>query len=110
ERLLDRADVSFRSEVIRTADERSAHFWQDIYPSFPKDAHLPITNRLGRFLRAKSIRRMLCSPGESLNFRQAMDRGKILLFNVSDGLLGEQNSQLLGQLIVAKFQLAVMAR
>ena len=39
-----------------------------------------------------------------------MDEGRIMLFNLSDGILGEQNSQLLGQLVVAKFQLAVMSR
>jgi hypothetical protein len=39
-----------------------------------------------------------------------MDEGKILLFNLSDGLLGEQTSQLLGQLIVSKMQMAVMSR
>jgi len=39
-----------------------------------------------------------------------MDNGKILLFNLSDGLLGEQVSQLLGQLIVSKIQMAVMSR
>ena len=33
-----------------------------------------------------------------------------MLFNLSDGVLGELNSQLLGQLVVSKFQLAVMAR
>lgn len=110
ERLLDRTDATVRNQVIGSAEERSRHFWQHVYPTFPKDSHLPITNRLGRFLSAKSIRAMLCSPEASLNFRQAMDEGKILLFNVSDGLLGEQNSQLLGQLIVAKFQLAVMSR
>jgi TraM recognition site of TraD and TraG len=39
-----------------------------------------------------------------------MDEGKILLFNLSDGVLGEQTSQLLGQLIVSKIQMAVMSR
>ena len=39
-----------------------------------------------------------------------MDTGKIILFNLSDGILGERNSQLLGQLIVSKFQLAAMSR
>jgi hypothetical protein len=95
---------------MRTAESRAAHFWKEVYPSFPKDAHLPITNRIGRFLSAKNVRAMICSPAESLNFRKSMDSGKIMLFNVSDGLLGEQNSQLLGQLIVAKFQTAVMGR
>jgi hypothetical protein len=87
-----------------------AHFWKAIYPTLPKDAHLPITNRLGRFVRSKAVRSVLCNPGAGLNFGRAMDEGKILLFNLSDGVLGEQNSQILGQLVVSKFQLAVMSR
>lgn len=111
EKLLDRSDASFRTYIINSCkDPQQAHFWQNVYPSFPKDAHLPITNRLGRFLRPKVIRNILCNPKQSLNFRQVMDEGKILLFNLSDGILGEQNSQLLGQLVVSKFQLAVMSR
>jgi len=47
-------------------------------------------------------------PGRSFNFREAMDEGKILLFNLSDGVLGEQTAQLLEQLVVSKIQMAVM--
>lgn len=111
ERLLDRTDERLRQEIIRTTDNAElAHFWRDTYPTYPKDAHLGLTNRLGRFLQSETIRRVLCNPHQSLNFGRAMDTGKILLFNLSDGVLGEQNSQMLGQLIVSKFQLAVMAR
>lgn len=111
ERLLDRSDTAFRGEVIRTSqDPQLIHFWRDVYPTLPKDAHLPIITRLGRFIRPKAIRNILCNPHESFNFQQAMDTGKIMLFNLSDGILGQQNSQLLGQLVVSKFQLAVMAR
>lgn len=39
-----------------------------------------------------------------------MDEGKIVLFNLSDGILGEQASQLLGQFIISKIQLAAMSR
>ena len=39
-----------------------------------------------------------------------MDEGKIVLFNLSDGILGEQTSQLLGELIVSKMQMAAMSR
>ena len=111
ERLLDRSDPTFRNEVVRTsAVPEVIHFWRDVYPGLPRDAHLPITNRLGRFLRPKFIRSLLCQPGRGLDFRRAMDEGKVMLFNLSDGILGEQNSQFLGQLVVSKFQLAVMGR
>jgi hypothetical protein len=111
ERLLVRNDASFRQEVIKTTrDEQTAYFFESIYPSYPKDAHLPITTRIGRLVRPRIVRTLLCHPGKSFNFREAMDEGKILLFNLSDGVLGEQTSQLLGQLIVAKIQMAVMSR
>ena len=111
DRLLDRNDPTFRNQIIRESqDENTIHFFRDTYPSFPKDSHLPITTRLGRLLRPGIIRNILCHPTTSLNFREAIDSGKILLFNLSDGILGEANSQLLGQLIVSKFQMAVMSR
>jgi hypothetical protein len=111
ERLLTRADASFRQEIINTtSDEQTAYFFEKTYPSYPKDAHLPITTRIGRLVRPRIVRTLLCQPGRSFNFREAMDEGKILLFNLSDGVLGEQTSQVLGQLIVSKIQMAVMSR
>ena len=111
ERLLDRKDDSFRRDVLsRLKDDRTREFFQATYPQLPKDAHLPIVNRIGRFTRAKVVRSCLCQPESSLNIRRAMDEGRILLFNLSDGVLGEAASSLLGQLIVSKFQLATMSR
>jgi len=110
-KLLDRADPDYRHQIIsQLQDEYCAHFWRDTYPQFPKDAHLPVLYRIGAFTRDKRIRNTLCRTGQSLNFRQVMDTGKVILFNLSDGILGEQNSQLLGQLIVSQFQLAVASR
>jgi hypothetical protein len=111
ERLLSRTDDTLRKEIIRnTRDEQTRYFFESTYPSFPKDAHLPITTRVNRLVRPKTVRTLLCQPGKSFNFRKAMDEGKILLFNLSDGILGEQTAQLLGQLIVSKIQLAAMSR
>jgi Type IV secretion-system coupling protein DNA-binding domain len=111
EKLLSRTDDSFRQEIIRTTDdEQTRYFFESTYPSFPKDAHLPITTRINRLVRPKMVRTLLCQPGQCFNFRDAMDEGKILLFNLSDGLIGQQTAELLGQLIVSKLQLAAMSR
>jgi hypothetical protein len=122
ERLLDRADDSFRKEILHsTEDDQTRRFFEHIYPQMPKDAHLPILNRIGRIVRSKYVRNCLCPPTSTtlsadeaskrlLNIRRAMDKGRILLFNLSDGLLGEAASQLIGQFIVSKFQTATMSR
>ncbi len=120
--LLDRHEPEYRNEVIQaTDDDQTRRFFQHTYLQLPKDAHIPIINRIGRIVRAKHVRNCLCPPvnsslsqqeanGRLLSIRRAMDDGKILLFNLSDGILGEVASQLIGQLIVAKFQTATMSR
>lgn len=111
EKLLDRQDDTYRRWVIgQTGDEDARNFWSRVYLGYPKDAHLSLLNRLGRFLRPRTVRTLLCSSGTSLDVRRLMDDGKILLFSLSDGLLGEENAELLGQLVVAKIQLAAMSR
>jgi hypothetical protein len=111
EPLLDREDSTLRNEIINTTrDPQTARFFGKTYPAYQKDAHFPITSRISRLVRQKVIRTLLCQPGNSFDYREAMDEGKILLFNLSDGVLGEQTSQLLGQLIISKIQMAVMSR
>ena len=110
ERLLDRQDDSFRIWALsQVRDAEAERFWRHTYPAYPKDAHLPLVSRLGRFLRPRVVRSLLCVPG-CLNVRSAMDQGKVLLFNLSDGLLGASNAELLGQLVVSKLQMAAMSR
>jgi hypothetical protein len=111
EKLLSRTDDTLRQEIIRTtSDEQTRYFFESTYPAFPRDAHLPITTRINRLVRPRAIRNLLCQPGKSFNFRDAMDTGKILLFSLPDGILGEQTAQLLGQLIVSRIQLATLSR
>jgi hypothetical protein len=111
ERLLSRTDDKLRQEIIlKTSDEQTRYFFENTYPSFPKDAHLPIITRINRLIRPRAVRSILCQPGKSFHFREAMDEGKILLFNLADGILGEQTAQLLGQLVISKLQLATMSR
>ncbi len=122
EPLLDRHDDTLRKEIVRTTeDEQTKRFFEHTYPLLPKDAHFPVINRISRIVRGKYVRNCLCPPRRSsmnpeevsrrlLNIRRAMDEGKILLFNLSDGILGTVASQLIGQLIVAKYQTATMSR
>jgi len=111
ERLLDPTDPTLRQRVCRiTKDPLLREFFEKIYPTFPKDAHQPITNRVSKLIRPKRIRTFLCNPTHSLNFRKAMDTGKILLFNLSDGLLGETTASIIGELIISKLQSAAVSR
>lgn len=110
-RLLDRDNPGYRKQVIsRLEDEQTKRFWKSTYEEFPSNAHVPILTRLAKFLRPRRVRNVLCRSEEGLDFREMMDSGKVLLCNLSDGLLGEDVSQLLGGLIMSELQLAAVGR
>lgn len=110
-RLLDRGNPHYRKQVVsRLKDEQTKQFWTSTYNEFPKNAHVPILTRLAKFIRPRRVRNVLCRPEKGLDFRKIMDSGKVLLCNLSDGLLGETVSQLLGGFIMSELQLAVVGR
>jgi hypothetical protein len=110
ERFLSRTNPAFRNEVLRSSDERTRAFFEDTYLSMDRNAANPVLSRISAFTRREPVRNILCQSGKSFNFRRAMDEGKIVLFNLSDGILGEQASQMLGEIIVSKMQMAAMSR
>lgn len=109
ERLLDRVDDSFRRSVVaQLEDDELIRFWIQTYPAMAKDSHLPILNRLHRFLSAK-VRAVLCRRG-GLDVRRLMDEGKILLVAASDGILGPRSAEIVAAFVAGQIQIATMAR
>ncbi len=49
-------------------------------------------------------------PKSSLDLRFAMDTGKIVIINLSKGKIGEDNSTMLGSMLITKFQIDAMSR
>ncbi len=69
-----------------------------------------LISKVGRFIENAMIRNIIGQPKSGFNFREVMDQKKILLVNLSKGKVGEVNSNLLGLIIVAKLQMAALAR
>ncbi len=106
---------AFRKEVLKhVTDNVVLQFWTIEFTSwndrFAAEAVAPILNKVGAFTANPIIRNIIGQPTSSFNIRQMMDEGKILIANLSKGLLGEDNSAILGSLLVTKIQLAAMSR
>ncbi len=100
----------YRTSILATVtDPDIVYYWQKEFPILKSSSVGPILTRLDAFLRPKVIRNMVCQT-QSLNFQAMMDTKKIVLVKLSQGLLGEENSYLLGALIVSKLQQTAMAR
>lgn len=108
-------DEDFRNRVLsHVTDPVVKAFWVNEYerwqPSFRNEAIAPIQNKVGQFLATPLIRNIVGQSKSTLDLPEIMNTGKILLINVAKGLVGEDNSMLLGAMFITKLQLATMER
>ena len=108
-------DKNFRKRVVeKISDPVVKSFWLEEYSKYPDrfqaEAIAPIQNKVGRFLSSSLIRNILGQVKSSFSMRDIMDNEKILLLNLSKGRVGEDNSALLGAMMITKIQLAAMSR
>ncbi len=109
------SDKVFRKKVIdKIQDPVVKSFWVNEFAGyadkFAAEAVSPIQNKVGQFLSSSLIRNIVGQVKSTLNVREIMDEGKILILNLSKGRIGEDNSSLLGAMMITKIQLAAMSR
>lgn len=108
-------DKKFRNDVLQyVQDPVVNNFWTVEFASwndkFAAEAVAPVLNKVGAFTANPLVRNIIGQPKSSFNIRTIMDQRKILVVNLSRGLVGEDNAALLGALLVTKIQLAAMSR
>jgi len=69
-----------------------------------------LISKVGRFVENSMMRNIVGQAKSGFNFRDIMDKKKILLVNLSKGKVGEINAKLLGLIIVSKIQMAALSR
>ncbi|MFZ2126311.1 MAG: type IV secretion system DNA-binding domain-containing protein [Candidatus Microsaccharimonas sp.] len=108
-------DKKFRKETLDyCTDTVVLQFWNVEFASwnekFQSEAIAPVLNKVGAFTANPVIRNIIGQPKSTFNIRQIMDEGRILIVNLSKGLIGEDNAAILGAFMVTKIQLAAMSR
>ena len=108
-------DKKFREDTLSYCkDTVVMQFWRVEFASwndkFVAEAIAPVLNKVGAFTANPVIRNIIGQPKSTFNIREIMDEGKILIVNLSKGLIGEDNASILGSFLVTKIQLAAMSR
>ncbi|MBP6884269.1 MAG: type IV secretion system DNA-binding domain-containing protein [Candidatus Pacebacteria bacterium] len=108
-------DKDYRQVVINNLkDPVIKAFWVHEYENwrdqYRNEAIAPIQNKVGQFLSTSIVRNVVGQSKSTLDLFSLMNTGKIFLVNVSKGRIGEDNSALLGGMIITKLQLAAMER
>jgi len=109
------SDRGFRTKVLGfVKNDRIKNFWTQEYDKYPErfriEAISPIQNKVGAFLSDPLLQKILTRPKKPLNLRRIMDEGKILLVNLAKGSIGEDTANLLGSLLISRFDLAALSR
>lgn len=108
-------DKNYRQTIVaRIKDNVVKNFWVSEFAGwsekFDAEAITPLLNKVGQFVATNMIRNIIGQPQNKVNIRDIMDGEKILLMKVSKGLLGEENSALMGSMIITKLYQAAMSR
>lgn len=109
------SDKAFRKKVVSNiTDPVVKSFWEKEFASyadkFASEAVSPIQNKVGQFLSSAFMRNIVGQVRSTIDLRDIMDNRKILIMNLSKGRIGEDNSALLGAMMITKIQLAAMSR
>jgi hypothetical protein len=100
--------------IVRCQDPVVRAFWLTEYAAydsrFRNEAIAPIQNKVGAFLANPFIRSILCQNSSTLEIPDVMNKGKVLIVNLSKGNLGTEPAHLLGALLITACSQAAEAR
>ncbi|HET9641456.1 MAG TPA: type IV secretion system DNA-binding domain-containing protein [Candidatus Paceibacterota bacterium] len=108
-------DKEYRKKVVENVkDPVVKDFWTKEYAvytdRYTQEATPAIQNKVGQFTGNPLIRNIIGQSKSSFDIREMMDQKKILIINLSKGLVGETNMRLLGSMLTTRIFLAAMSR
>ncbi len=110
------ADPEFRKmKLEKCKDPTVVDFWRKEAEKAGGEAALAnvvpyITSKLTSFISNDTMRPIIGQQNSSFNLRDVMDTKKILLVDLSKGLIGEMNAHLLGMILVGKILMSALSR
>jgi Type IV secretion-system coupling protein DNA-binding domain len=100
----------FRQSFVKNIeDEHLRYYWEHEFTLLKRAAIAPLLTRLDNFLRSKVIRQVVTAePG--LDFETCIQQRKIILAKLTQGSIGEENSRILGTILLSKIYQSILSR
>ena len=97
------------ARILQTVDsEEIRRFWIHDYKRYKKDDLGPPKNKLGKLLSSGTVSLMLSQPESRFDFRTIMDKGMILIINLSQ--IATKVREVLGSFILSMLHLTALSR
>lgn len=108
-------DAKFRQKIYKNLkNPQLLAFWQKEFDPLDEKIRLEhissILNKVGQFVSSPLIQNLISRPKSTINLKKVLDSGQILIANLSTGRLGEDNSALLGAMLITQLELAALNR
>jgi hypothetical protein len=109
-------DEYFRDELLRKCKNYPViEFWTKQAPIVGGELSLEnmitwVTSKLNPFITNDFVRPIIAQSKSAIDFNQIMNERKILIVNLSKGLIGETSSYLMGMLLITKILLGAFTR
>ncbi|HBB27008.1 TPA: hypothetical protein DCZ36_00740, partial [Candidatus Gracilibacteria bacterium] len=109
---VDDAFMKYKTSKVKNPVVKA--FWEHEYANTgdrEKQEMIPyFSSKFGPFITNTTIRNIIGQPKSAFNLRRVMDDQKVLMVNLSKGMIGDLNAQLLGLIFVSKINMAAMSR
>ncbi len=103
-------EKDFREELLQEiSDSHIKYFWEKEYPLLKGSSLGSILTRLDFFLRPKLVRNIV-GQKRGVSIKDIVEHKKIFLVKLAQGIIGDENSYLLGSLLVSKLHQVAMQR
>ena len=109
-------DTDFRLDKLsRERDPLVRQFWELEAQKAGGESSLAnmapyISSKIDTFVSNDYLRVIINQKKSTVNFREIIDKKKILVVSLSKGRIGETNAQLLGMMVVGKLLIAALSR
>jgi hypothetical protein len=109
-------DEYFREDLLRKCKNYPViEFWTKQAPVVGGELSLEnmitwITSKLNPFILNEFVRPIIAQSRSTIDFNQIMNERKVLIVNLSKGLIGETSAYLMGMLLITKILLGAFAR
>jgi hypothetical protein len=106
-------DANYRFDLTaQIADPIAAPYWQSMEDRKEKELDQMFSvprRRINAFIRNPVVRRIIAQPHSTVDFRAAIDSGKVILVQL-DGRMGASNRTFVGSMMMYKLFGSVMSR
>jgi len=104
-------DEVYRKECVKNIVNNDVkQFWEKEFVKYGKADIVPLLNKVGAFLVHPAIKRVLVENKNNISLRKIMDEKKILLVNLSKGVIGSDIAHILGSLLLTSLTSASFSR